>query len=156
NQFPNSSTDNVFFSSDAREIVSNRATPYFPWIKGKLMIDLTYTNGDYFYACNGFHLTLNEFVNWNKRLKNNELISEDSKKQMWQLFPYLNSDKAFSYGWEASTFNEKQAFGFSGAMCTFYRIYPSENLSVIFLSNGFSNMYNQDAFTDALVEMVLK
>ena len=155
-QFPNSTPDNVLFSSDAREIVKNRATPYFPWIKGKLMIDLTYTNGDYFYACNGFHLTLEEFIKWDKRLENNELISEDSKNRMWQLFPYLHSDKSFSYGWEATMINEKRGYGFSGAMSTFYRVYPSENLSIIFLSNGFSKMYNQDAFTDTLVEMILK
>lgn len=156
NQFPNSTFDNVFFSSDAREIVKNRATPYFPWIKGKLMIDLTYTNGDYFYACNGFHLTLDEFIAWNLRLKGNELISKASKKQMWQLFPYLDSDKSFTYGWEATKVKKKQAYGFSGAMSTFYRIYPKENLSIIFLSNGFTNMYNQDAFADTLVEMILK
>ena len=155
-QFPAAKAENVFFSSDAREIIKNRVTPYFPWIKGKLMIDLTYTNGDYFYACNGFHLTLNEFIGWDKRFQNNELISEDSKKRMWELFQYTSSDKTFTYGWEATELNDVRAFGFSGAMTTFYRIYPAKNISIIFLSNGFSNMYNQDAFTDSLIEIILK
>ncbi|MCG8330366.1 MAG: beta-lactamase family protein [Chitinophagales bacterium] len=155
-QFSKQKSKNVFFSGDAREIIKNRVTPYFPWVKGKLMIDLTYTNGDYFYACNGFHLTLDEFIAWDERLRNNELISEDSKKQMWNLFPYAQSNKTFTYGWEATKLDKKNAYGFSGAMVTFYRVYPTEDLSVIFLSNGFSKMYNQDAFSDELIKLILE
>lgn len=154
NQFPNHA-GGVLFSSDAREIVRHRVTPYFPWLKGRMLIDLPYTNGDYFYACNGLHLTLNDFILWDQRLQQNELISAASKEVMWKLFPYESDEKQFAHGWEATELKGKRAYGFSGAMTTFYRTYPAEGLSVIFLSNGFANMYNQDAFTERIISQVL-
>lgn len=156
NQFPDSSEVDVFFSADAREIFKNRATAYFPWVKGKLMIDLPYVNGDYFLACNGFNITLDSFIKWDERLRNDQLISKESKKLMWKLFEYSNSEKSFTYGWEVTTMTGKSGYGFSGAMATFYRTYPSEDLSVIFLSNGFSSMYSQDALVNGVLSILLK
>ncbi|WP_170827450.1 serine hydrolase domain-containing protein [Roseivirga sp. 4D4] len=155
NQFPNANDEGVFFSADAREVIPGRATAYFPWVKGKLMIDTPYANGDYFLACNGFHITLENFIQWDQRLRTNHLISEASRNAMWKLFDYTNSEKSFAYGWEVTNLNNEIGYGFSGAMATFYRTYPKKNISIIFLSNGFASMYNQDALANGISSIML-
>ena len=68
--------DTVFFSADSRDIIHNRATAYFPFVKGYQTIEHPYLQGDYAYAMNGLNITLNEFINWDERLRDHQLISE--------------------------------------------------------------------------------
>lgn len=88
NQFQNA-TDTVFFSSDARDIITHRVTPYFPFEKGELTITHPYYQGDYSNALNGLHLTLDDFIKWDKRFANNEFITKKTKDIMWSNFKSL-------------------------------------------------------------------
>lgn len=153
-QFPDSDESTMYFLSDAREIVKHRATSYFPWVKGHLTIDLPYVNGDYFLACNGLHVTVEEMIKWNRRLTNNELITPASKKIMWAPFTYKSDDTIFANGWNIHNKVDGDGYGFTGSSVTMYRIIPEKGLSVIFLANGFSQYYSQHALMDEIVRLV--
>lgn len=154
-QFPDASEKDVFFSYDSRDIIKHRVTSYFPWLKGELIIDLPYNDGDYLVASNGLHITLDEFIDWDRRFNSGKIISEESKKTMWEVFPYSDSKESFAYNWNVYKTDNSLAYGFSGSMCTIYRTIPSKNLSIIFLSNGFTNMFNQRAIIDFIEQIVL-
>ncbi|MEO1451284.1 MAG: serine hydrolase domain-containing protein [Bacteroidota bacterium] len=155
-QFPDSLQDQVLFSSDARDIIRHRITPYFPWLKGELCIDLPYTNGDYFLATNGLHVTMDAFIAWDRMLNENKLLSPETRKAMWVSFPYEASDKEFGYGWGKYAHQDSYGYGFSGSMSTIYRTFPEQNLSIIFLTNGFTHMYSQDRLMEGLAAFLLE
>jgi CubicO group peptidase (beta-lactamase class C family) len=141
---------NVFFSSDSKEIIKNRVTPYFPFTTGKMRIEHATVLGSYMYAANGLNITLNEFIKWDKRLRENKLIKKATKKQMWQTFKYKKSERIFTNGWGKTILNKHNSFGFTGSLVTAYRIFPDDDLSIILLSNGLSNIYNIDEVVDEL------
>ncbi len=153
NQF-DPSLDTAFFSSDSRDIIKHRATPYFPFAKGSLMIDHSYLQGTYAYAKNGLNITLDEFIKWDRKLSKNQLIKEASKNKMWEEFPYLFSKKRFAYGWDKRMVNQHISYGFSGSLVTAYRIFPKDNLSIIFLSNGLSYWYNIENIVNHIASLV--
>ena len=86
-QFSNNA-DDVFFSSDSRDIVMNRVTPYFPFAKGGLTADLSYLQGDYAYAMNGFNISMDKFLEWDGALRSDKLLSANSKSSMLEPFNY--------------------------------------------------------------------
>ena len=141
-QFDNETSD-VFFSSDSRDIIQDRVTAYFPFQKGYMTIEHPHLKGDYFFACNGLNLTMDQFMKWDERLKTNQLISADSKKAMWDLFKYNDQPfKKFTLGWDMREINNIRSYGFSGSMVTAYRTFPQKGISIIFLSNGLGNWYD--------------
>lgn len=145
---------NVFFSSDSKEIIKNRVTPYFPFATGKMRIDHSTILGDYMFAANGLNITLEEYIKWNKRLKNNELIKKDTKKQMWQAFEYSNSDKIFTNGWDKIILHNHNSYGFTGSLITAYRVFPEDDMSIILLSNGLGKIYDIDEIVNELANKV--
>lgn len=156
NQFADAPQGTMLFSNDARDIIKHRVTPYFPWVKGHLAIDLWYVNGEYFQACNGLHLTLDQFLVWDQKLHQNQLISAETKAAMWEAFSYTDDEENFGYGWGIKDVAGLRGYGFSGSMSTVYRVIPQENLSIIFLSNGFSQFYSQDALMQELIMIVMQ
>ncbi len=148
--------DTAFFSSDSRDIVLDRATPYFPFTKGSLTIDHPYLQGNYAHALNGLNISLSAFIKWDQRLRNNELIAEETKELMWETFPYSKSNKTFTYGWDKRVVNEHSSYGFSGSLVTAYRIFPEQDLSIIFLSNGLTKFYNIENVINHIAGMVLE
>ncbi|NHF58408.1 beta-lactamase family protein [Flavobacteriaceae bacterium TP-CH-4] len=132
----------VLFSSDSRDIVQNRATPYFFFSKGKLTADLSYLQGRYLLSANGLNMDVQRFVKWDKAMGNDILIKAETKRKMWSLFDYAHSDKQFTYGWDYHGVNGHASYGFSGSFVTAYRTFPSNGLSIILLSNGLGSWYN--------------
>jgi len=144
----------VFFSSNSKAIVTHRVTPYFPFATGRIQIDHSTVKGRYMFAANGLNITLDAFVKWDQRLRKNELISEESKEKMWQTFNYSNSQKLFAFGWDKRVLNNHDSFGFSGSLITAYRVFPDDDISVIFLSNGLGNYYNIENAINFIASMV--
>jgi len=142
NQFKKS--QNTFFSSDSRDIIRNRVTPYFPFTKGTLMIDHSYLQGTYAHSKNGLNTTVDDFIEWDSSLKQDLFLEKEIKDLMWEEYPYTNSNRTFTYGWDKIIVNGQDSYGFSGSLCTAYRIYPDDELSIIFFSNGLSKWYNID------------
>lgn len=141
NQFGGIS-DAILFSSDSRDIVLNRVTPYFPFIKPSLTVDLSYLQGDYAYAMNGMNISMNEFVKWDNAFRRDELLMKSEKRKMWEPYIYSESDKKFAYGWDVHEINNIKSYGFSGSFVTCYRTIPEKDISIIFLSNGLTHWYN--------------
>lgn len=152
NQFIMSEKDN-FFSSDSRNIVQNRATPYFYFTTGKLQIDHPF-GGEYFHAANGLNISMKKFIEWSTKFENDELISPVSKSKMWETFEYGRSDKIFTNGWDKRIVNKHESFGFSGSLVTAYRIFPKENLSIIFLANGLESYFNIENIVNHIASLV--
>lgn len=154
NQF-NPVIDTVFFSSDARDIIPNRATPYFPFDKpGVLTITHPHYAGDYSYAMNGLHLSLNDFIAWDKKFSQQQLINQQSIDKMWENFPFEDPREVFTYGWSTYNLNGHPSYGFSGSGSTIYRVFPEDNLSIIFLANGFSSWYNLSMMINYMAQLV--
>ena len=141
NQFDNAQK-NVFFSSNSKEIVKNRVTAYFPFRTGTIEIDHPTLVGNYMLAANGLNITLEEFLKWDKKLKTNQLLKQETKEKMWEMFSYSKSDKIFTNGWDKRVVNSHNSYGFSGSLVTAYRIFPNDKLSIIFLGNGLGNYFN--------------
>ena len=136
-QFANN-TRSVIFSSDARDIIKNRATSYFPFSKGTMTIEHPYYLGDYSYSMNGLNVTLQDLIEWDKRFNSEKLIKKKTIDLMWKSYPFSNSDDLFAYGWGKFSSSNYLSYGFTGTGCTLYRNFPEKNLSIIFLANGFS------------------
>jgi len=143
----------VFFSSDSRDVISNRTTPYFYFRDGTFDIEHPHI-GDYMHAANGLNITLNEFIEWDKKMKNNEIISANTRQKMLTNFQYLNSDKKFTYGWDERNVNGHISYGFSGSLVTAYRIFPKDDLSIIFLSNGLGSYFNIENIVNHIASFV--
>ncbi|MBF4517782.1 class A beta-lactamase-related serine hydrolase [Flavobacterium sp. ANB] len=152
NQFTDISKKSMFFSTDSRDIIPNRVTPYFNYDTGKMQISLP-NNGSYLNSCNGINITMDSFLIWDKKLNSNKLINEKSKNSMWETFPYSKSNEKFTFGWDERVINGHLSYGFSGGRITAYRNFPKDNLSIIFLANGLGgnnfdveNIVNQIAY----------
>ncbi|MEM1220724.1 MAG: serine hydrolase domain-containing protein [Bacteroidota bacterium] len=153
-QFP-SPCDTAFFSSDSRDIIRHRATPYFPFTKGTLTLDHSYLQGTYAHAQNGLNISLEAFIKWDQRLRNNEFLRAETRDRMWEIFPYTKSNKVFTYGWDKHQKDGRISYGFSGSLVTAYRVFPAENMSIIFLSNGLTEFYNIERIMDEIARLAL-
>ncbi|OJJ13979.1 hypothetical protein BKI52_44735 [marine bacterium AO1-C] len=150
-----STSDTAFFSSDSRDIVRHRVTPYFPFTKRTLTIDHSYLQGDYAHAQNGLNISLAEFIRWDHLLRNNKLLKKKSRNLMWQNYPYSQSSKVFTYGWDKHFVDGRTSYGFSGSLVTAYRIFPTKNVSIILLSNGLTKFYNIEQAMNAIATLVM-
>ncbi|MFK7934626.1 MAG: serine hydrolase [Saprospiraceae bacterium] len=155
NQF-NSPTDTVFFSSDSRDIIRHRVTPYFPFRNGKRMIDHSYLQGDYGLAMNGLNITLDKFINWNQRLRNDELLKKETKELMWTEYPYTKKNASFAYSWDARMVNKHRSYGFSGSLVTAYRVFPDDDLSIMLFCNGLGRFFDIEDLVNHLASFVNK
>jgi len=86
-------------------------------------------------SASGLNLSLTELVKWNKRLDENLLLNEKTKQLMWSSYKYGNKKDEFLYGWGTYANN---SVGFTGSGVTGYRKFLDDDLSIIFLSNGFN------------------
>ncbi|MET3020171.1 serine hydrolase domain-containing protein [Flavobacterium hydatis] len=154
NQFNDKeSGKSVFFSTDSRDIILNRVTPYFYYATGKMQLDLP-NNGSYLNSCNGINITMDVFIAWDKKFSSNKLINDASKKKMWETFSYTQSNTKFTFGWEEQILNGHPSYGFSGGRITAYRNFPKDNLSIIFLANGLGGDFNVDAVVNQIAYLV--
>ncbi len=153
NQFAEIGNKNVFFSTDSRDIISNRVTPYSNYSTDKMQIDLSH-NGSYLNSCNGLNITMDAYIKWDSKFNQNKLISEKTKKEMWEVFPYTKSDYKFAFGWDQHILNGHTSYGFSGGRRAAYRNFPKDNLSIIFLANGIGSDVNVDNIVNRIAYFV--
>ncbi|WP_159092211.1 serine hydrolase domain-containing protein [Aquimarina sp. Aq107] len=136
NQF-NGDYDNVLFSSNATDDIPKRATRYFYNYKTKEFDKDKNNSGARGFSGNGLNITLDEFVKWNSKLDNNELLNSESKKMLWTLFNYKNKTDKFLHGWGIYPVNNLKSVGFSGGNCVGFRKFLDNNTTIILLSNGY-------------------
>ena len=136
NQFDNS-TNGVLFSSNSQEIIPNRAIRYFYNFKRKEFEKDTNNSGKRGYSGNGLNITLDKFIEWNKRLDNDELLNKQTKSKMWTPFDFINQKDNFMYGWGNYPLNNLSSYGFSGGNLAALRKFTSNKTTIILLSNGY-------------------
>lgn len=139
-QFDNS-TNGVLFSSNAQENIPNRATRYHYSGRTEAFEKDTRNDGTRGHPGNGLNITLSKFIEWDKQLKSNQLLSKSVKSQMWSPFNYTNNftyqKDHFLHGWGYYPVNHLDSYGFSGGNLSAYRYFPESNTTIILLSNAY-------------------
>ncbi len=143
---------NAFFNVDSRDIIPNRTIPYFPFAKNRIQIDVSYS-GEYLTSANGFNLTLDEFIKWNKKFDDNKFLKPQTKDKMWTPFNY-KKPRQFAYSWGIYPLNDRKSYGFTGGLVTGFRKVPKDKLDIIFLTNGFEQYFNVDEVIDYIAGIV--
>ncbi len=88
------------------------------------------------YGASGFNITLNEFIEWDKKFDENKLINDKSKERLFQPFDYTNDDRLYTNGWYMDKTNGYTSYYYTGSFSTGYKKYIDKNLTIIFLTNG--------------------
>ncbi|RLK02289.1 serine hydrolase domain-containing protein [Tenacibaculum discolor] len=136
NQFDNS-TNGVLFSSNSLENIPNRATRYFYNEKTKEFEKDTNNSGVRGHSGNGLNITLKKFIEWNKKLDDDILLSDKMKTEMWEPFSFTNQKDHFLHGWNSIQVNGLNSYGFSGGNLAAFRKFTDNNTTIILLSNGY-------------------
>lgn len=155
NQFPLAKS-NVVFSSDRNQIIEDRADKYDYNNKLKKYDKSTVNDGIRAHSGNGLNITLSELIRWNERLDKNVLLTKGTKHIMWTPFEFKNQKDNFLYGWGQYTVNKKVSYGFSGGNVTAFRKFLNNDMSIIFLSNGYKYFDVQDQVINHIAGIVDK
>lgn len=146
-------SSSVAFCSNFHEEIKNRSKNFFPEIEG--VQPPPPQNYDYLHACNGINLTLDEFVEWNSRFDKGKLISKNAVNLMWGKFEF-ETPFPFSHGWLIhEDGDERVSYGFSGSGVTVFRKFPKQDLSIIFLGNGFETFFNIESVVNDLAQIAV-
>jgi Beta-lactamase len=143
NQFP-TTKNGVVFSANSSEFIKNRVVCHNFNFKTKKYERFNSDHGKIHNSGSGLNISLKEFINWNESLDENILINSKTKTAMWSLFEFKNKQDKFSYGWAVYETNKIKSFGFSGGYLTSFRKFINNDLTIIFLSNGFKNYHIED------------
>lgn len=136
---------------DSRDVVRNRATGYYPDGDGGLRVR-EYTFPPYLQSAAGINSTLDDMISFARALLGEELLDAEGKARMWQA-PVMNDGEPGGYamGWELDAMRDgRQSAGHEGGMLTTFRVYPDEDLAVVFLTNGMTTPYGHDEVADML------
>ncbi len=108
---------------------------------------------DYMYGAGGITMSLDNLIDWDKKLNNNVLLNAVSKEKMLTPFQY-KVETGFTYGWDIQSLNGITSYGFNGGGLVNYRKFPSKNISIIWFTNGYRKPHNIDNITNRIVGFV--
>ncbi len=137
NQFSDDKSQ-VVFSSDALEKIPHRVVKYNYNPEKKQYEKSTDISGTRAHSANGIAITLPAFLKWSIHLSKNDFLDQKTKEMMWQPFEFGNKKDVFAYGWDISKVNNINSYNFSGGNVSVYKTYPSSNMSIVMMSNGYS------------------
>ncbi len=86
------------------------------------------------YAAGGIYSTTGDLYRWAKAIRNKQILSESSWKQMF--IPHLAN---YGYGWWINNYYDKKYFMHSGVLpgfTSYFIYYPDEDVNVIILQNS--------------------
>ncbi|MDP9957831.1 CubicO group peptidase (beta-lactamase class C family) [Epilithonimonas hungarica] len=136
NQFSDAN-NKVIFSSNSIEEVPNRIQLYRYNDSLKQYKKSTHVGGLRSHPGNGLAISLPDFLQWSINLDTNKFLTDNTKKIMWRSFDYTNKQDVFAHGWEITKTGNIMSYGFSGGNVSAYSIFPENDLSIIFMSNGY-------------------
>ncbi|WP_136667999.1 serine hydrolase [Flavobacterium sp. H122] len=131
-QFPLAKND-VLFEGSSLKVVKNLSYGYVNTENSVLKRNWNFPQ--YMYGASALNLTLDNFIEWNKKFDEGSFITETTKKQLLKPFDY-KVQRNFSYGLDLIKINGKLSYGFSGGVATAFRKFPETGLTVILLANG--------------------
>lgn len=155
NQFPLAKTG-VVFSSDRSELIKDRAYKYDYDNQSAKYVRNTGNDGVRAHSGNGLNITLSELIKWNERLDKNELLNKETMQMMWTPFEFKNQKDHFLYGWGQYPVNKHDSFGFSGGNVTAFRKFLTQDMTIIFLSNGYRYFDVQDQVINHIAGIIDK
>ncbi|MEO1587034.1 MAG: serine hydrolase [Bacteroidota bacterium] len=135
NQFPQG-TSEVLLSSNSQIEIPHRISKYEYDDSKAQFVPTRYAAGVKGHAANGLNISLTAFIDWAQRFRENDMISAQTQKQMWTRYPFKNEEDAFLYGWGIYPANERESYGFTGGGVSGFRIFPNQDLTIIYLSSG--------------------
>ncbi|KMQ64651.1 beta-lactamase [Chryseobacterium angstadtii] len=153
NQFPDVKKG-VIFSANSSESVPNRVVHHVYNFKNKKYERFNADHGKIHNSGSGLNLTLKEFIAWNERLDKNKLLNETTKTLMWKAFNFKNKKDKFLHGWSEYSTNNISSLGFSGGYMTAFRKFTKEDLTIIFLSNGYKYFHIEEKVIDHIAGIV--
>lgn len=127
--------NNIAFSSNHTDTIPGKAPLYWYQAEKKAYDLVTVNFGKRANSATGLTLSLNKFIQWNKRLDENLMLHESTKQMMWTPYEYKQKESEFLYGW--GTY-DNHSIGFTGSGVTGYRKFLKDDMTIIFLSNGFN------------------
>ncbi|MPT30162.1 MAG: class A beta-lactamase-related serine hydrolase [Chryseobacterium sp.] len=136
NQFSDAN-NKVIFSSNSIEEVPNRIQLYRYNDSLKQYKKSTHVGGLRSHPGNGLAISLPDFLQWSIDFNKNKFLTDNTKKIMWRPFDYTNKQDVFAHGWEITKTGNIMSYGFSGGNVSAYSIFPENDLSIIFMSNGY-------------------
>lgn len=153
NQFA-TTKNGVVFSANSSEFIENRVVGHNYNFKTKKYERFISDHGKIHNSGSGLNISLKEFINWNTRLDENILINSKTKTAMWSLFEFENKQDKFLHGWGIYETNKIKSFGFSGGYLTSFRKFINNDLTIIFLSNGFKNYHIEEQVINHIAGIV--
>ena len=153
NQFP-TTKNGVVFSANSSEFIKNRVVHHNFNSKTKKYERFNADHGKIHNSGSGLNISLKEFIDWNERLDKDILINSKTKNAMWSTFDFENKQDKFLYGWGIYETNKIKSFGFSGGYRTAFRKFLSNDLTIIFLSNGYKNYHIEDQIINHIAGIV--
>lgn len=136
NQFSDAK-NKIIFNSDSFEEIPNRIQFYRYNDSLKQFKKSTHVGGLRAHPANGLAISLPDFLQWSINLDTNKFLKDTTKKLMWKPFDYTNKKDVFAHGWEITKTGNVTSYGFSGGNVSVYSIFPDNDLSIIFMSNGY-------------------
>lgn len=136
NQFSDAK-NKIIFNSDSFEEIPNRIQFYRYNDSLKQYKKSTHVGGLRAHPANGLAISLPDFLQWSIHLDKNQFLKDETKKLMWKPFDYTNKQNVFAHGWEITKTGNIMSYGFSGGNVSAYSIFPANELSIIFMSNGY-------------------
>ena len=130
-----SSLQSVAYEGNNMKLINNLSYGYVYSLNNTQFLKRNWSFPEYLYGAAALNMTLNAFVEWNKRFDNNKIISEKTKAQLFTPFDY-EVKRDFTYGLDLLTNNGEISYGFSGGVSTAFRIFKNNNLTIILLANG--------------------
>lgn len=135
-QFPLSQKEAVaVFEGNNLKVVENLTYGYVNTANNEQILKRNWNFPEHEYGAAALNLTLDAFVEWNRKLDNNKFISEQTKIQLLKPFDY-EVKRDFTYGLDLIKVKEEVSYGFSGGVSTAFRKFPSKKLTIILLANG--------------------
>lgn len=109
---------------------------------------------EYNYGAAGLNISMNAFLEWDKKLDDGRFISSVSMKKMLTPFAYAKA-RDFALGWDYIPLNGKVTYGFTGGMSTAYRKVPEDKLTLILLANGMFIPKDNQASLGSIVNQLI-
>jgi CubicO group peptidase (beta-lactamase class C family) len=134
NHFP-SSAASVVFEGNNLNVVENLSYGYVNSENSKHYSKRNWNFPEYEYGAAALNMTLQAFIEWDKKFENGTFISDKTKAQLFSPFTY-EEKRDFSYGLDLINLNGELSYGFSGGVSTAYRKFTNKKLTIILLANG--------------------
>lgn len=129
------SDSSAIFEGNSLAILKNRATSYSDYPKKGYLRETDYNNPKYLYGASGFNITLNGFIDWDRKFDNNQIINKNSKSRLFEPFNYKDG-RLYTNGWYMDKTNGNVSYYYTGSFSTGYKKYIEKKLTIIFLTNG--------------------